>query len=63
MKESFFRGMVSIGLSKYFGMAVTFVVTVILSRVLSPSEFGIVAIAVSISTLLVIIADLGISAQ
>jgi PST family polysaccharide transporter len=63
MKESFFRGMVSIGLSKYFGMAVTFVVTVILSRVLSPSEFGIVAIAVSISTLLVIIADLGISAS
>ena len=63
MKESFFKGIVAIGFSKYFGMLFTFLVTVILSRVLSPSEFGIVAIAVSISTLLVIIADLGISAS
>ena len=63
MKESFFRGIVSIGLSKYFGMLITFLATVILSRVLTPAEFGIVAIAVSISTLLIIISDLGISAS
>ena len=63
MKESFFRGIISIGLSKYFGMLITFLATVILSRVLTPAEFGIVAIAVSISTLLIIISDLGISAS
>ncbi len=61
MRQSFFDGVLSIGVSKYFGFLVNFTVSVILSRILTPSEFGTIAIAVSASTFLIILTELGVA--
>lgn len=61
MRQSFFNGVLSIGVSKYFGFVVNFTVSVILARILTPSEFGTIAIAITTSTFLIILTELGVS--
>lgn len=60
-KKELISGIVYTAASKYSGIIITLVISGILARLLSPEDFGIVAIATVIITFFGIFSDLGIS--
>ena len=44
IKSSFKRGILYTAISKYLGIAITLIISAVLSRILTPEDFGIVAI-------------------
>lgn len=61
LKKILLKGVLYTGISKYSGMIISLVVTAILSRLLSPDDFGIVAVSTVIITFFGIISDMGIA--
>lgn len=61
-RKQLVSGVFYIGISKYIGIVVSLVVAAVLARLLSPSDFGVVAIATVIISFFSIFSDLGISA-
>lgn len=60
MKKSLKYNMLFYGLSKYMTVFVTLLTTAILSRILSPAEFGIVSVITVFTAFFSILADLGL---
>lgn len=58
--KSFFKGVAYIAISKYSNILVGLVVTAVLSRILQPGDFGVVAIATVFITFFYMLSDLGI---
>ena len=46
--------------AKYIGLAISFAITMILARILTPNEFGVVAVATVIITFLTLFCQMGI---
>ena len=61
VKKQLISGITYTAIAKYSGMIISLLVTAILARHISPSDFGIVAIATVIITFFGIFGDLGIS--
>lgn len=61
LKETLLSGVGYTAISKYSGMIISLIITAILSRLLSPDDFGIVAVATVIIAFFGIISDLGIA--
>lgn len=61
IKSKFFKGVVFIAAAKYSGILVNLLVTGILARILSPSDFGIVAIATVFIVFFSLLSDFGIA--
>lgn len=59
-KKSFFKGVAFIAAAKYSGIIVSLIVTSILARILSPADFGVVAIATVFIVFFSLLSDLGI---
>ncbi len=60
-KRQLISGITYTALSKYAGMVISLVVTGILARLISPSDFGVVAVATVIITFFGMFSDLGIA--
>lgn len=60
-KSSFFKGVSLIAASKYSNIIVGIVITAILSRILTPADFGLVAIATVLISFFYLLSDLGIA--
>ncbi len=60
VRRDFFRGVYYTAIAKYAGIVVSLIVVAVLSRLISPEDFGIVAIATIIIQLFGTISDLGI---
>lgn len=54
-------GVIYIAISKYASVAITLVVTAILSRILTPKDFGVIAVASVFIVFLSIFSDMGLS--
>lgn len=61
IKKQLVSGVFYTAISKYVGIFISLIVTAILARLLSPEEFGVVAVATVIITFFGIFTDLGIS--
>lgn len=61
VKKQLLSGITYTAISKYFGMAISILVTAILARLISPSDFGIVAIATVIIAFFGMFSELGIA--
>ena len=61
IKQQLFSGVFYTALAKYSGIIISLVVTGVLSRLLSPNDFGIVAIATVIIAFFSIFTDVGLS--
>lgn len=61
IKKQLISGIGFTAISKYSGMFISLIITAVLSRILSPDDFGIVAVATVIITFFGIICDLGIA--
>ncbi|MCI1778688.1 MAG: lipopolysaccharide biosynthesis protein [Bacteroidales bacterium] len=61
VKKQLISGVAYTAFSKYFGMGISLLVTAILARLISPSDFGIVAIATVIIAFFGVLGDLGIA--
>lgn len=61
LKKLLISGILYTGISKYAGILISLIITAILSRLLSPNDFGIVAVATVIITFFSIFSDLGIA--
>lgn len=61
LKKEIFSGVFYTAIAKYSGIVVSLLITAILARLLSPDEFGIVAIATIIITFFNLFTDMGIS--
>jgi len=61
LKEQLLSGVFFTAIAKYSGMIISLVVAGILSRMIPPSEFGVVAVAAVIITFFGIFTDVGIS--
>lgn len=61
LKRDLLSGVAYTALAKYAGIVVMLVVTGVLARLLTPSEFGVVAISTMIITFFSIFSDLGIA--
>jgi len=61
IKKQLILGIGFTAISKYSGMFISVIITAVLSRILSPDDFGIVAVATVIITFFGIISDLGIA--
>ncbi len=59
VKKSFFKDVAYSGVSKYSTMIIALIVTAVLSRILSPEDFGIVAIATVFITFFNLLSDFG----
>lgn len=62
LKKEMFKGILWTAASKYIGIVLSIVISMVLARLISPEEFGIVAIAQVAISFVGIIADLGIGA-
>jgi O-antigen/teichoic acid export membrane protein len=60
-RRKLISGITYTAISKYAGMVISLIVTAILARLISPSDFGIVAIATVIITFFGMFSDLGIA--
>lgn len=60
LKKDFFIGIFYTALSKYSTVVITLIVTIILSRILTPRDFGIVAISTVLINFFNIISEMGI---
>lgn len=61
IKKQLFSGVFYTAISKYVGIIVSLVVSGVLARLLSPDDFGVVAIATVIITFFGIFTDMGVS--
>lgn len=61
LKKILISGVLYTAMSKYAGVVISLIITAILSRLLSPADFGTVAIATVIITFFGIFSDLGIA--
>ncbi len=61
LKQQLFSGVFYTALAKYSGIIISLVVAGVLARLLSPDDFGIVAIATVIIAFFSIFTDMGIS--
>jgi len=61
IKKQLISGIGFTAISKYSGMFISLIITAVLSPILSPDDFGIVAVATVIITFFGIISDLGIA--
>ncbi len=61
IKETLIKGIGYTAIAKYSGVIISLIISAILARLLSPEDFGVVAIAMVIITFFGIISDLGIS--
>mgnify|MGYP000853097910 CR=1 FL=1 len=61
LKGQMISGIGFTAIAKYSGMIVSLIITAILSRLLSPDDFGIVAVATVIVTFFGILSDVGYS--
>ena len=61
IKEQLLSGIFFTAISKYTGMLISLVVSAILARLISPDDFGVIAIATVIITFFGIFSDLGIA--
>lgn len=61
LKQQLFSGVFYTALAKYSGIIISLVVAGVLARLLSPDDFGIVAIATVIIAFFGIFTDMGIS--
>ena len=61
LKQQLFSGVFYTALAKYSGIVISLVVAGVLARLLSPDDFGIVAIATVIIAFFGIFTDMGIS--
>lgn len=59
-KRSFFKGIAFIGIAKYSGYVITIVITSILARLLTPTDFGVVAVSTVFITFFSLLSDMGI---
>lgn len=61
LKKELFTGVTYNAISKYSGIIVSLIVSAVLARLISPEDFGIIAIAMVIITFFSIFSDLGIA--
>ena len=61
LRKNLISGVFYTGISKYAGVVISLIITAILSRLLTPDDFGIVAIATVIISFFGVISDLGIA--
>jgi PST family polysaccharide transporter len=61
IKKQLFSGVFYTALAKYSGIVITLVVSAVLARLLSPDDFGVVAIATVIISFFSLFTDMGIS--
>ncbi|MFA7116559.1 MAG: lipopolysaccharide biosynthesis protein [Bacteroidales bacterium] len=61
VKKQLISGITYTAIAKYSGIVISLVVTAILARLISPSDFGIIAIAMVIISFFGVFSDLGIS--
>lgn len=61
IKKEIFSGVFYTAIAKYSGIVVSLIITAILARMLSPNDFGVVAIATIIIAFFNIFTDMGIS--
>ena len=61
VKKDFISGVFYVSLARYSGLAIQLLISAILARLISPDQFGILAIATVIIAFLNLCADLGIS--
>lgn len=61
LKRDLLKGVGYTAISKYIGIIISLVVTGILSRLLTPTEFGVIAVAMVIITFFAVFSDLGIA--
>ncbi|MDD2607332.1 MULTISPECIES: lipopolysaccharide biosynthesis protein [Bacteroidales] len=61
IRKTLFSGVLYTGISKYIGVLISLLIVAILSRLLSPDDFGIVAVATVLLTFFGLITDLGIA--
>ena len=60
IRKSFLRGLAFIAVTKYSGILVNLLVTSILARLLSPADFGVVAISTVFIMFFSLLGDMGI---
>lgn len=61
LKKDLLKGAGYTAISKYIGIVISLVITAVLARLLSPSDFGTIAIAMVIITFFGVFSDLGIA--
>lgn len=61
LKKDLFTGVAYNAISKYSGIIVSLIVSAVLARIISPEDFGIIAIAMVIITFFSVFSDLGIA--
>lgn len=61
LKKDLFTGVAYNAISKYSGIIVSLIVSAILARLISPEDFGIIAVAMVIITFFSVFSDLGIA--
>ena len=61
IKNQLFSGVFYTALAKYSGIVISLVIAGILARLLSPDDFGIVAVATVIIAFFSLLTDMGIS--
>lgn len=61
LKKQLFSGIAFTAVAKYSGMIISLIITGILSRLLTPSEFGVIAVSMVIITFFGVFSDLGIA--
>lgn len=61
LKKKLLSGVAYTAIGKYVGMVISLIITGILSRMLTPSDFGVIAVASVIITFFSIFSDLGIA--
>ncbi|MCE5205380.1 MAG: lipopolysaccharide biosynthesis protein [Porphyromonadaceae bacterium] len=61
LKKVLINGILYTGISKYAGVLISLIITAVLSRLLLPEDFGIVAVAMVIITFFSVFSDLGIA--
>ena len=61
IKNQLFSGVFYTALAKYSGIVISLVIAGILARLLSPDDFGIVAVATVIIAFFILLTDMGIS--
>ncbi len=60
IKNTFNRGILYTAISKYLGILITILITIILARILSPNDFGIVAIVTVFSSFFNNLSNMGL---
>lgn len=60
VKRSFLKGLAYVALAKYSGILISIIITAILARVLTPEDYGVVALATVFIVFFTMIGDMGL---